>query len=489
VKKYASEIKRLVASGATINDLGRFAAGMSIEKVTGSASAVFYRSQDTRFLLVGGAGNVPDSLATLEVKAGSDGVLARVAREMKPVLILPEESGDLLSPSLRDFAGHSCIVVPICSGDRCDGLMFVASSDDVNPYRKRHVEYLADMAGELSMAFEVVRLRAQLADGRQLLVTQSENRKRELAALHEIANEVGLADDVQDLFGFVFETLKKIVPFSAAVAIVYTGRVQRVYVCPHNPTKVGVADAANHAFSVLEKTTGRKAKRRATDIFSVVPLDKKLEESKTEFAEHLCVPVVAADKIRGAMILLREERHLFDDDDIVLLGAASKGVIAFAKQMLAKRRTQMRSMRSVLGSMLEGILMVDKNMRFEVMNPAGENLLSLCAPSSRGAHLDTLGSIDCRELLRPVLSGAKATVSREINAQNDPMRRVSISVAAVRSGSDRIKVAVVILRDVTQERNLQDQLAQAEKLSSIGQMISGVAHELNNPLTSVIGYS
>ena len=42
-------------------------------------------------------------------------------------------------------------------------------------------------------------------------------------------------------------------------------------------------------------------------------------------------------------------------------------------------------------------------------------------------------------------------------------------------------------RDITEKRSMERQLQQSEKLSTIGTMISGVAHELNNPLTSIIG--
>ena len=46
---------------------------------------------------------------------------------------------------------------------------------------------------------------------------------------------------------------------------------------------------------------------------------------------------------------------------------------------------------------------------------------------------------------------------------------------------------IVSVRDITVEKKLEQQIIQSERLAAMGQMIGGFAHELNNPLTSIMG--
>jgi signal transduction histidine kinase len=49
--------------------------------------------------------------------------------------------------------------------------------------------------------------------------------------------------------------------------------------------------------------------------------------------------------------------------------------------------------------------------------------------------------------------------------------------------------ALILIEDVTEQRRLEEQLVQSDKLASIGELAAGVAHEVNNPINGIINYA
>ena len=64
-----------------------------------------------------------------------------------------------------------------------------------------------------------------------------------------------------------------------------------------------------------------------------------------------------------------------------------------------------------------------------------------------------------------------------------------VSISPWYDKNNNLVGSIHVGKDISNERQLQQQLIQSEKLSAIGELISGIAHELNNPLTGVMGYS
>lgn len=66
---------------------------------------------------------------------------------------------------------------------------------------------------------------------------------------------------------------------------------------------------------------------------------------------------------------------------------------------------------------------------------------------------------------------------------------VMVEVTGARTNYKGKPAHVLYIRDITQRKKMEEQLMTQDRLASIGQLVSGVAHELNNPLTGVIGFS
>jgi PAS domain S-box-containing protein len=148
---------------------------------------------------------------------------------------------------------------------------------------------------------------------------------------------------------------------------------------------------------------------------------------------------------------------------------------------------------AILRSLSGALLTVDSDFHVTLSNRQAEQLFGLCSEDLIGKNLFEFLALneDGRELLREAFLYEQQVSNKEIVlADGMAMRHYTLNITFFRQFQGATEYcAAVMLQDITEYKRLQDLTHQSEKFLAIGQLAGGVAHELNTPLGTIVGYA
>ena len=391
-------------------------------------------------------------------------------------------------PALEAPAGtaaptDTAILVPLAAGGEAIGAVGLRTSLPLEPEARAELEVLMLLAAGTFRLLAVEETQAR--------------RSRQLLLVNELGRQVNAILDADLLLRHAVDDICRTFGFHNVMVFLREGDGASLALRAQATTS---ESAARIGAQVDEHVgiVGRAVRTGATQVVDDVTLDPDFVGWFPETRSEIAVPIRIEGRVEGVLNVESDRRRAFRGEQrLVLETVANQLAIALTNARLfdlVKERED--RYRILVESNPGGVLHLDDEGRLVFANPAALELLGL---DEAGVLGDPPGLLELSaEASRPEVEKAmrsalgpagRADVEIHIVRPDGGARWIDASLEALAGGDGAGHGLVMLARDRSREKELQDRLYQSEKLSSIGKLLSGVAHELNNPLSGILGFA
>ncbi len=339
------------------------------------------------------------------------------------------------------------------------------------------------------------------APARTAALARVRRESRELRALLEITEAVTGTLDVPQVMRQIVQRVGDLVRAQRCSILLVGDKLRDCFV---------VAASDNPEVDMLEIDLEKYPEiRKAVEsgapvVIDDVEHDPTLEPVRDQLAGYgyrslLVLPLVFREEVLGTMFLRASREMPFTASELrfcKVVAAASANAIKNSllyrevAMEAARHRSTGEKLRRVLDCTPDMIVATDTLGRICEFNRGAANVTGLSIPETIGRPLEeVLGKEAVEHEARGGEPGDLAPRDAILRRPDGTEATVSLVDAPLLGADGEHAGRVWIGRDVTELRRVERSLARAERLSSIGEVIAGVAHELNNPLSGVLGYA
>ncbi len=339
---------------------------------------------------------------------------------------------------------------------------------------------------------------ARLRDGDELLIgpialrlavaapASAGDELRRLRAVVELNRVIGVEHDIEPLLERVISTLLALVHADRGAIVVYDPhtRAPRWIVTQNRlPGRPPLTISA----SVLSQVMADAQPLLRTDLGDDRTLDRSESLAIQDVRSLMVVPLLyqatSAEWLGVIHLDCQGDGRRFQPEDLELLVAvASQAALAIKNALLVAQvqtvhAEQWHRLERVVHDLPVGVVVLDEHNRCVLANPWVTARAALLGEVGPGAVVAHLAGVPTLRLLGP-------DGPRTITAGTPP-RSLAITTANGGDGSE----TVVVIADVTQQREHEARAAHQDRLSLLGQLAGGVAHDFNNLLVVILNYA
>jgi len=391
---------------------------------------------------------------------------------------------NILADTLRREGMQFFAMFPVLSGNQTLGSLKL-SSKSVKPLSATQEEFINAFCEIIGIAI----VNTQLHD-------QSSKLSEDLIALQEVNKIISQSFDLEDIIRRIVVEGKRLAKTSQCHLFLLDNSEQSLVGSASTQTENFDIREVQIKFSKASTPVTALLEKRAIvleDISSDGCTDSELMES-LGWRAAIFAPLLTKQQAIGVLVCSDDSKDRKFTHEEVLRAEALAHQAAIALESARLFRVVSRSQKeweTTFDAMQDCVSVHDTTGKVIRANVALARRLNTIPQKIIGKYCSELyneecsDQTECRHTLPPE---SDALIVEEVNL---PLMGgvFQLSISPWLDKNNRLAGSIHVAKDINNEKMLQQQLIQSEKLSAIGELIAGIAHELNNPLTGVMGYS
>jgi PAS domain S-box-containing protein len=238
-----------------------------------------------------------------------------------------------------------------------------------------------------------------------------------------------------------------------------------------------------------ENVTGWVAEKGVPLLVNDVSEEPRYSDIVPGVASMVAVPLISENNVLGVLSVNSDRKSAFSLDDLEWMMILARHAAALINNLRLYERVTEESnfTANILERSPNSIVAIDENKKITSINRRTEEILKLRRKNILGKKIGDVFGEAISDTLTKAIDNQTAFENEEINWTRSDGENLVLQInSTLLRGKDRaVQGTIVSIQDLTEIKKTEELIHRMDKLSSLGQLSAGLAHELRNPLASI----